>query len=182
MKITLDRLTNDLVLISYEYAKKCHNSTNHLYDGKPYDEAHLQLVVDTAVNFIQVYPELIPTDMIPNIISACWCHDIIEDTRQTPNDVVKNTNLEVAKLVFALTNEKGWNRDDRSNDKYYEGIRNTPYAIFVKLCDRIANVNYSKSHGSSMFKKYQKENNHFISKIYDDKYEVMFNYLKSLMG
>ena len=84
MKTNLQTPITDLVLISYEYAKKCHNSTNHLYDGKPYDEAHLQLVVDTAIRFIQEYPELIPIEMIPIVISACWCHDTIEDTRQTP--------------------------------------------------------------------------------------------------
>ena len=50
-------------------------------------------------------------------------------------------------------------------DFVYEDIRNTPGAIFVKLCDRIANVQYGKMMGSSMFKKYKAENPHFLEKL-----------------
>ena len=82
-----------------------------------------------------------------------------------------------------FTNEKGKNRKERANDKYYEGIRNTPGAVFVKLCDRIANVQYSKMTGSRMFDKYREENDNFVIKLgfYDNhRYVEMFNYLNQL--
>lgn len=162
---------------SKEYAIECHRSTNHMYGDHPY-EYHLQMVVDVAEKF---YPKtedslrvmsadarnvllLIPAKDI--VLAACWCHDVIKDCRQTYNDVLKNTHPMVADIVYALTNEKGRNRKERANEKYYEGIRKTPFAQFVKYCDRIAKVEYSKKTGSSMYKKYQQENNEdFIEKV-----------------
>jgi hypothetical protein len=47
-----------------------------------------------------------------------------------------------ADIIYAVTNDKGKNRKERAGVKYYEGIRKTPGAVFVKLCDRIANVQY----------------------------------------
>ncbi len=79
--------------------------------------------------------------------------------------MVQNLGKEEADIIYALTNEKGRNRAERGNDKYYEGIRNTPGAIFVKLCDRIANVQYSKMTKSRMFEMYKKENPEFMSKV-----------------
>lgn len=64
-----------------------------------------------------------------------------------------------------MSNEKGKTRAERANDKYYEGIRNTPGAVFVKLCDRIANVQYSKMTKSRMFEMYKKENLHFTKSL-----------------
>ena len=142
-----------------DYAIKCHRDTNHKYDKtKPY-EVHLQMVFDTAVKFSY----LLPVDERQDILDACWCHDVIEDCRQTYNDVKQATNGRVAEIVYAVTNEKGKNRAERGNEKYYEGIRNTPGACFVKLCDRIANYTYSKENGSSMRKKYDEEHAKFTA-------------------
>lgn len=163
-----------------DYAIKCHHKTNHIYgNGLPYS-IHLKMVSDIA----NIFHELIPDDYLIDVFAACWCHDLIEDCRETYNDVKSQTNERVADIVYALTNEKGKNRKERASDKYYEGIVNTPYATFVKLCDRIANVSYSKSEGSSMFEMYKKENESFCFKlnaIYDGiDYSEMFNYLNSL--
>lgn len=157
------------------YAKHCHASTQHFYDGNPYS-FHLQMVVDVANQFIHLIPE---TER-GNIIAACWTHDCIEDCRQTYNDVKNATNLSVAELTFALTNEKGKTRKDRANDNYYKGIRETPYATFIKLCDRIANASHSKNQHGNMLHVYEKENSFFIEQIYDDKYQEMFDFLVHL--
>ena len=90
---------------------------------------------------------------------------MIEDTRVSYNDVVQALGKEAADIIYAVTNEKGKNRKERANDKYYEGIRNTPGAVFVKLCDRIANVQYSKMTKSRMYEMYEKENDNFLSKL-----------------
>ena len=60
-------------------------------------------------------------------------HDVIEDTRQTYNDVKKATSEMVAEIVYALTNEKGKTRKDRANTKYYDGIKDCEFATFVTL-------------------------------------------------
>lgn len=159
-----------------EYGLKCHNQTNHYYDNHPYG-VHLQQVYNIAVRFIH----LIPEEQRDNVLAACWVHDVIEDCRQTYNDVLKATNETIAELAYALTNEKGKNRKERANDKYYNGIRLTPNAIFIKLCDRIANYQYSIDQiTSNMALKYKKEMWEFVKNLYDAKYQEMFDHLTDM--
>ena len=165
-----------LVNKAAQYATHAHSQANHKYDHHDYSY-HLAYVHAIAVE----YSRLIPSDVLDTVLSACWCHDIIEDARQTYNDVKKEVGLDVAEIVYALTNEKGRYRKDRANDKYYEGIRNCPYADFVKLCDRIANVKHCVETASPMLEMYQKENAHFVKQIYNSAYEEMFNYLEDLL-
>ena len=101
----------------------------------------------------------------------------IEDARQTYNDVKRIAKrwmddeqaLMATELVYALTNEKGRTRAERANEKYYQGIRETAYAPFVKLADRLANITHSFSHNNAenvhMKQTYQKELPHFIKAI-----------------
>lgn len=158
-----------------EYAIQCHQDTNHRYDGKPYAH-HLQMVVDESHRF----KHLIPESKWQIVEDACWCHDVIEDCRQTYNDVKTATNEEVAIIVYALTNEKGKTRKERANEKYYEGIRKTRFAPFVKICDRIANYKYSLSIDSKMVKLYEKEMDEFVDELYFTDYSEMFDYLNDL--
>ena len=116
---------------------------------------------------------------------ACWGHDLIEDTRTSYNDVNSKLGVHVADIVYAVSNEKGKNRKERANDKYYEGIRETLGAVFVKLCDRIANVQYSKMTKSRMFEMYKKENIDFMIKLgreVGNPYEEMYQYLINLFN
>ncbi len=145
------------------FAIEAHQSTNHLYDQNPYS-VHLAIVVSYAQKYIYLLPENLQDD----VISACWLHDTIEDCRLTYNDLAQETNTNVAEIVFAVTNEKGKNRKERANAKYYEGIRNTAGAIFVKLCDRLANVKYSKDTSSRMLEVYKNEYPEFIKALFPD--------------
>ncbi|MDD6507497.1 MAG: hypothetical protein PUF39_09000, partial [Prevotellaceae bacterium] len=81
--------------------------------------------------------------------------------------------------VYALTNEKGRTRAERANDKYYQGIRDTAYAPFLKLADRRANITYSCSHSyeanSHMKAVYQSEWPHFINSISSDKADARYS-------
>ncbi len=163
------------VKAAIEYAKKCHAETNHTYDGKPYD-VHLQMVDNVASEYLHI----VPLEEEPILLAACWAHDVIEDCRQTYNDVQKELGKDVADIVYALTNEKGKNRKERANDKYYAGILDTPFASFVKICDRIANFRYSLSKQSRMANMYSKENDYFKSKLYCNAYKPMFDELDSL--
>lgn len=159
-----------------KYATRCHKLTNHLYDGQDYT-VHLERVVFTALKF----KELIPKEKLSIVIAACWAHDTIEDTRQTYNDVKSELGQEVAEIVYALTNDKGKNRKERAGSKYYEGIRPVPFASFVKVCDRIANVEYSKEKGSSMFEKYRQENEAFVDELYTIEYDKIFAHLMEIV-
>lgn len=177
-----------------------HVKTNHFYDTYLPYEFHLRMVANVFEKFQHLLKSNVEYSTGENIVNpvlqksityvlrlACWGHDLIEDTRTSYNDVKEVLGQEVADVVYAVTNEKGKTRKERANDKYYEGIRNTPGAVFVKLCDRIANVQYSKMTGSRMFEMYKKENDEFIVKLgYDDTnthpYFEMFSYLVTLFN
>ena len=178
-----------------------HRSTNHMYDiYLPY-EFHLRMVNQVSQDFKHLLDDTKdyftgekyrgPMQGQVTLMDACfratWGHDLIEDCRVSYNDVKEQLGQEAADIIYAVTNEKGKNRKERANDKYYEGIRNTPGAVFVKLCDRIANVQYSKMTKSRMFEMYKKENDEFIVKLgYDDTnthpYFEMFSYLVNLFN
>ena len=72
-------------------------------------------------------------------------------------------------IVYALTNDKGRTRAERAGENYYKGIRETPFAPFVKLCDRMANISFSCSGSDSnslrMKSVYKDEMPHFMQAI-----------------
>lgn len=158
-----------------KYAIERHAGTNHNYDKYLPYEFHLRMVVKMCMDFINY----IPLEYRYIVIAACWCHDIIEDARETYGDVMSQTNEMVAEIARAVTNYgRGRNRDERMPDFVYLDIKQTQFATFVKLCDRIANFQYSKMTGSSMFKKYVKEHTHFKEMLFvEGEYEGMWNYI-----
>lgn len=158
-----------------------HAETNHMYDKYLPYEFHLRMVHKVGEQFQHLLPETVRV----LILLSLWGHDLIEDTRTNYNEVVKHLGSFVADIIYALTNEKGRNRKERADEKYYKGIRDTEYADYAKLCDRIANVQYSKMTQSSMFKKYKAENPEFmvgcgyiLGEVH--RFEEMFVYLIDL--
>lgn len=154
-----------------DVAYSLHKSVNQMYDGVlPYGfhlERVAQVVMTIGYEVIEDEVDILP------VIFGAYFHDSIEDARQTYNDIMKIANkllgnsqaFIAAEIVYALTNEKGRTREERAGAKYYEGIRTTPYAPFVKLCDRLANMQYSFETGSRMFDIYCKEWEHFKDSI-----------------
>jgi (p)ppGpp synthase/HD superfamily hydrolase len=160
-----------------------HRKTNHYYDRYLPYEFHLRMVN----NVYEDFQHLLDEELNDYCGKAVWAHDTIEDTRVSYNDVKNQLGDEVADIVYAVTNDKGKNRKERAGDNYYEGIRNTPGAVFVKLCDRIANVQYGKMTKSRMFEMYKKENPEFIRQLgvgqgTSIKYGDMFIYLNNLFN
>lgn len=151
-----------------------HTETNHFYDFYLPYEFHLRMVNNVAQQFKHLLDDEVDyytgkkeygthgkdetVTLRDAVMIAVWGHDLIEDARVSFNDVKMHLGPEAADIIYAVTNEKGKNRAERANSKYYEGIRNTPGAVFVKLCDRIANVQYSKLTKSRMFEMYKEEN------------------------
>jgi (p)ppGpp synthase/HD superfamily hydrolase len=159
-----------------------HKNTNHMYDTYLPYEFHLRMVAGVAKQF----ENLLDNEVVRQACNlAAWGHDLIEDCRVSYNDVKGVLGQEAADIIYAVSNEKGKNRKERANAKYYEGIRNTPGAVFVKLCDRVANVQYSKMTGSRMFEMYKLENSEFIESLgftVDHEYGVLFDYLLDIFN
>ena len=156
-------------------AHDLHQSVNQSYgDDLPYGY-HLDMVVEGIRQFghlVCVREE----DVLPLFFGGYY-HDSIEDARLTYNDVMREARkylteeqaLMATEIVYALTNDKGRNRSERAGEKYYEGIRTTPYAPFVKLCDRMANITFSCSGTDAVNRHmrdvYRQEVPHFLSSI-----------------
>ena len=140
-----------LAAIDWIYAQH----STQLYGHRPYS-FHLNKVADILERYwldeYEVYDDIV----FNTLYIACLGHDIIEDTNNSYNDVKKFLGQPVADIIYDVTNELGKNRKERAT-KTYQKIMNNPLAIVVKLCDRIANTEFSKETVSTMFKKYQEE-------------------------
>lgn len=158
------------------YAILCHSQTNHRYGDLPYSY-HLNAVYMEAIKWL----DLVQPEWRNEILAACWTHDLIEDCRQTYNDIKDRCGLTVAEITYALTNEKGKNRAERENYRYFDGIMRTPGAAFVKLCDRLANVKYSIETDSRMLKVYSKEHPFFIRRGWPDELQPMVDELSRII-
>lgn len=167
-----------LVLDAKQYAIEAHESTNHTYDGKPY-KVHLLMAYEFGVKYSHLLENL---QQVSVALASLWAHDVIEDCRKTYNDVKDKLGIDVAEVVYAVTNEKGRNRKERANDKYYEGIRSNHIAVFVKICDRLANVSYSKKTNSGMLNGYRKEYKEFKGYLWSLAYNEMFVELDKLLN
>lgn len=125
-----------------------------------------------------------------NIVrAASISHDSIEDGRLTYNDVLRLVNGEfgnytasemAADIVYCVTDEKGKNRGERKNEKYYKELFENKLAVFVKLADLAANTLYSKLMNSSMYEKYKSEFPKFKLRLYTDEYKEFFDYVENL--
>ena len=186
--MNLQQKLDELVPIINEIrndAHALHASVNHAYDRiRPYG-FHLDMVV----NWVRKYIEEVcvsEQDILP-IYFAAFYHDSIEDARLSYNDVMKIAKelmdeeqaYLATEIVYALTNEKARNRAERANEKYFAGIREIPYAPFVKLADRLANTSYAFSKGTAdslrMSKVYREELPGFLEALKVEGSDVRFS-------
>lgn len=158
-----------------ECAHMLHESVNQQYDKKyPYG-FHLDMVADSVFKYGHLICQS-EHDVLPLFFGAFY-HDSIEDARMSYNDVTKAARLFMddeqaymaAEMVYALTNDKGRTRAERAGERYYQGIRETLYAPFLKLADRLANTTYSFTHCNKenvhMKEVYREEMPHFLEAI-----------------
>lgn len=165
------------ILSAMKYSCVCHANTLQSYDDKPYTY-HLKMTYDYGCKFAH----LLNAYELELALASCWTHDVIEDTRQSYNDVLKTCGIEVAEVVFALTNEKGRTRSERANDRYYLGIRQNEVATFVKLCDRLANITYSCLNNQRIKLVYASEYPHFKQAIWNPRFAEMFSAIEKILG
>ena len=186
--MNLQQKLDELVPIIKEIrndAHALHASVNHAYDRiRPYG-FHLDMVVNWVHKYIGEVC-VSEQDILP-IYFAAFYHDSIEDARLSYNDVMKIAKglmdeeqaYLATEIVYALTNEKGRNRAERANEKYFAGIRETPYAPFVKLADRLANTSYAFSKGTAdslrMSKVYREELQGFLEALKVEGTDVRFS-------
>ena len=135
-----------------EIACKQYNDANCKYDGKEYI-----IHIDMVINCIEKYHIVFNLyhDYVKSHI-ACLFHDSIEDAQLTFNDIKNITNKEIARIVLDVTDVHEENRLLRHLSTMSKTIKDYR-SIIVKMCDIHANASYSKTHKSSMYKKYVEE-------------------------
>ena len=110
---------------------------------------------------------------------AGYLHDIIEDTSLSYNKVKRVYGLEVAEMVYCVTDELGRNREEKKS-KTLPKTASNPDAIILKLGDRIANI----EHGGKI-DMYAKEYNQFKGALYLNTpvdARPMWDHLEVLLG
>ena len=135
---------NELEKKAYVWAERFH--LNQKYGNEAYIK-HLEDVVIILKRFG------IKSSFV---LAATWLHDAVEDTPLTIETVKEDFGDGVARLVYAVTTEPGKNRKER-NAKTYPKIAAQPEAIYLKLADRIANVEASWGNNKEKLTMYQKE-------------------------
>lgn len=164
---------NELIAQARAYALKQHAS--QVYgECFPYYK-HLEDVYNILIRF--GFTEEKDLD----ILIAAWLHDIIEDTATSYSDLKKVFGEDVAEIVFCMSDELGRNRKEKKA-KTYPKTRSNSKSVILKVADRIANAEFSKSQKSPQFEMYIKEFPDFqynlrIYRQIDD----MWDYLCSLL-
>lgn len=153
-------LHNERTQHSAQWAAELHASRNHLYGDEPYAR-HLRDVRNVALRHIDVVPE----NERGAVIMACDAHDTIEDCAVTYNDVVAEIGERAADIVYAVSNELGKTRKERA-ERTYPKIRADSLAVFVKLCDRIANTSHARENGTRLFSIYRSEWPYFREQLH----------------
>ncbi len=188
-KATGLNLQKFIEFVIHQHDVECNQKYDKIY---PYT-LHLKSVAAQCEFYIDLVKPFLKTDIqtidgkyisITNesVIAAGWGHDLIEDARVTYNDVVAKSNIFVADMIFACTELRGKNRNERHGPEYIEGLKNNKLGLYVKLCDIIANVLFSMSHNSGMYKKYKKEFPHLKEELYIEEYKLLFDTLETLLN
>lgn len=156
-------------------AHDLHQSVGQTYDKTLPYSFHLDMVAQAMADHGHEVCQS-PDDVAAMLFGA-YFHDSIEDARLTYNNLLDIARqyldepraLMATEIVYALTNEKGRTRAERANDRYYRGIRSTPYAPATKLADRLANFSYSHTGANAanahMLRTYAAEMPHFLEAI-----------------
>lgn len=161
------------------FADRHDNFCNQKYDGKYPYSFHLDMVATQANRF----KHLISKDTLEKHATwaAIYGHDSIEDGRLSYNELKQLYGERAANIIFLCTEHRGKTRDERHPAEWYQEMSKDLSAVFVKLCDIIANSLYSLMTNSDMFKKYKKEYyNKVAPNLFCKELREMFNFLEIL--
>jgi (p)ppGpp synthase/HD superfamily hydrolase len=123
-------LTEKHVIEARQVAVKAHGTQD--YDGIfPY-EKHLDDVVAVLKRFSIVHPKY---------LCAGYLHDTIEDGAVSYNKIKRHFGIEVAEMVYCVTDEMGRDRKEKKTKTLPKTASNKD-AIIIKLADRIANIEH----------------------------------------
>lgn len=123
------KYTENLYKEARMVAIKAHS--NQSYDGiYPY-EKHTDDVVNVLIRY----------GYSGKYIIAGYLHDTMEDNGLSYNKILRHFGLDIAEMVYGVTDELGRTREEKKV-KTLPKTASNPDAIIVKLADRIANLEH----------------------------------------
>lgn len=128
-----------LIQKAYDYAK-----AKHEWQVRLSGEAYVVHVVKATEFLMEINPDVAS-------IQTCLLHDVIEDTEVTQEDIQKEFGEEIAVLCEWLVKVskikyKGEDRHIETLKKTFLAMANDLRVIFIKLCDRIHNIQTLQYH------------------------------------
>ena len=136
------------------YAEKCYADANCTYgnEGGSY-MIHIHMVVDFLFKHGDVFRNV--NDSV-NTIGAAFCHDLLEDAKQTYNNICEIAGKEVADITLGVTDVPAKNRLMKHLLTMGKTVQDHR-AIILKMADIYCNTKFSKENGNSMYGKYVEE-------------------------
>lgn len=136
------------------YAQECYNNANCEYDGTNYF-THIQMVYDV----VETYRDVFKSDIdFRNTLGASLTHDLLEDTKESYNNIATVCGIDIANITLAVTDVPANNRLMKHLLTMHKTVKDYR-AIVLKMCDIYANASYSKQQinktsNKSMYHKY----------------------------
>ncbi len=142
------------------------------YGSRPYSY-HLQKVVNIA----RFYSSLIPKEALEDVICAAYLHDVLEDTLCTQDEILRALNPRILLIVKLLT------KNSSNLEEYFDQVSQDDLAIFVKLCDRYANVLACVYDGEDQkLAKYKEQNPMFNRILLRNNYKPIFDWIEDYLS
>lgn len=169
-----------------EFFYRLHDEeTNQKYNKGDYPvpySFHLHCAEKNYWKFRRLIPKGVSMGYSEDIVyKGVVGHDSLENCDLSFNDLKAMYGEEVAEVIFLCTDYTGRTRDERKPMAFYIALSKNKLAIFVKLCDIMANTKFSLLMNSDMFLKYKKE---YFEKVkpylYCEEYKEMFDYLEKI--
>lgn len=167
------------IKVAKDFALAAHGDQDH---GSLKIAYHLDMVA-SLVHLYSPYPSDSYEHM--TVVAAAWCHDILEDTDVTPEDLSREVSNDVSFLVEAVTDSPGPNRYERHLNTYWRIREAGSDAVLIKLADRIHNHARSLEYRERFLEMYLNEYPYFkmalwrpdehvkLWKCLDNQYEEM---------
>lgn len=145
---------------------------NQMYGSRPYSY-HLQKVVNIA----RFYSSLVPKEDLEDVICAAYLHDILEDTLCTQDEILRALNPRILLLIKLLT------KNGSDPESYFNQVAQDDLAIYIKLCDRYANVLACVYDGEDKkLAKYKEQNPMFNRILLRNNYKPIFEWIESYLN
>jgi (p)ppGpp synthase/HD superfamily hydrolase len=146
---------------------------------------HLYAVEAQAQKFKHIIMGSEPISTITDIkfdmvAKGCIGHDLIDDARLCYSDIKRMTGKHVADIIYLCSDMRGKSRSERHSDEFFKELAKNERAVFVKLCDVIANSLFGVTTNSDMVNTLKSEYSKFKELCYYPQHEEMWEYLASI--